>query len=137
VVARCEAEAPTAPTHGDLHLRHILLHGGRPVLIDLDAFAEADPLPDIALILSDLAAMPLDSPLPRAHARKASQAFVEEYFAHVPEFWRDGFPTRYARAVLKRAAKIARRQSQMPGWPDKVEALIKEAKSSLAGQNLR
>jgi hypothetical protein len=71
-----------------------------------------------------------------ALAREASQAFVEEYFAHVPEFWRDGFPTRYARAVLKRAAKISRRQSQMPGRPDKVEALIKQAKSSLAGQNL-
>jgi tRNA A-37 threonylcarbamoyl transferase component Bud32 len=137
VIARFKAEAPTAPTHGDLHLRHILLDGGRPALIDLDAFAEADPLLDIALILSDLAAMPLDSPLPRARARKASQAFVEEYFAHVPESWRDGFPTRYARAVLKRAANISRRQSQMPGWPDKVEALIKEAKSSLAGQDLR
>ena len=114
-----------------------MLHGGRPALIDLDAFAEADPLLDIALILSDLAAMPLDSPLSRARAQKASQAFVEEYFAHVPESWRDGFPTRYARAVLKRAAKISRRQSQMPGWSDKVEALIKEAKSSLAGQDLR
>jgi hypothetical protein len=138
VIAGFEAKAPVAPTHGDLHLRHILLHGGRPALIDLDAFAEGDPLLDTALILSDLAAMPLDSPLPRARARKASQAFVEEYFAHVPESWRDGFPTRYARAVLKRAANISRRQSsQMPGWPDKVEALIKEAKSSLAGHDLR
>jgi aminoglycoside phosphotransferase (APT) family kinase protein len=137
VAARSEAEVPTAPTHGDLHLRYILLHDGRPALIDLDRFAEADPLLDIALLLSDLATMPLDSPLPRARARKASQAFVEEYFAHVPESWRDGFPTRYARAVLKRAATISRRQSQMPGWRDKVEALIKEAKSSLAGQNLR
>jgi hypothetical protein len=72
-----------------------------------------------------------------ALARKASQAFVEEYFAHVPDSWRDGFPTRYARAVLKRAAKISRRQSQMPDWPDKVEALIKEAKGSLTGQDLR
>jgi Phosphotransferase enzyme family len=133
VIARSEAEAPTAPTHGDLQLRHILLHGGRPALIDLDAFAEADPLLDIALILSDLAAMPFDSPLLRARAGKASQAFVEEYFAHVPESWRDGFPSRYARAVLKRAANIARRQNQMPGWRDKVEALIKEANSSLAG----
>jgi Phosphotransferase enzyme family len=137
VVARSEAEAPTAPTHGDLHLRHIMLHGGRPALIDLDAFAEADPLLDIALILSDLAAMPLDSPLSRARAQEASQAFVEEYFAHVPESWRDGFPTRYARAVLKRAANICRRQGKMPGWPDKVDALIKEAKSSLAGQDPR
>jgi hypothetical protein len=137
VSARSEAEAPTAPIHGDLHLRHILLHGGRPALIDFDRFAEGDPLLDIALILSDLATMPLDSPLPRARARKASQAFVEEYFAHVPESWCDGFPTRYARALLKRAATISRRQSKMPGWRDKVEALIKEAKSSLAGQNLR
>jgi hypothetical protein len=131
VIAGCEAETPTVPTHGDLHLRHILLHGGRPALIDLDAFAEADPLLDVALILSDLAAMPLDSPLPRARARKASHAFVEEYFAHVPELWREGFPTRYARAALKRAAKISRRQSQTPGWPDKVEALVEEAKSAV------
>lgn len=137
VVTGLEAEAPTAPTHGDLHLRHVLLHDGRPALIDLDAFSEADPLLDVALVLSDLAAMPLDSPLPRERAQKALRVFVEEYFAYVPESWREGFPPRYARTLLKRAAQLPRRQSQTPGWPEKVEDLIEEAKSSLLGPDIR
>ena len=47
VVAGLE-EVPPAPTHRDLKLDHILLDGGRPSLVDLDNFAAADPVLDVA-----------------------------------------------------------------------------------------
>lgn len=44
--------------HGDLHLRNIVLHEGRPTLFDAiefnDAFAEIDVLYDLAFLLMDL-----------------------------------------------------------------------------------
>jgi hypothetical protein len=47
VIASVE-EVPPAPTHRDLKLDHILLDGDRPSLADLDNFAEADPVLDVA-----------------------------------------------------------------------------------------
>jgi aminoglycoside phosphotransferase (APT) family kinase protein len=47
VVASLE-EVPPAPTHRDLKLDHILLDGDRPCLVDLNYFAEADPVLDVA-----------------------------------------------------------------------------------------
>ncbi len=134
VVAGLEKEGPTAPIHGDLKPDCILLDSDRLALLDLDNFAEADPLLDVASILSKLAVLPLDSSLPQDRARKAARVFVEEYFAHVPEAWRERLPLRYAGAVLRRAAKIHKTQSQAPDWPGKVEALVGEAKASLAGE---
>ncbi len=131
VVAGLE-EVPPAPTHCDLSLYHILLDDDHLALVDLDAFAQADPLLDVALVLSQLAEMPLHSLLPRDRARVAARAFAEEYFAHVPETWRARLPLRYAGALLKRAAGLYK--SQVPGWSDKIEALVKEAKNSLEGR---
>ncbi|MBA3473377.1 MAG: aminoglycoside phosphotransferase family protein [Rubrobacter sp.] len=140
-----EEGAPTAPTHGDLHAQHILLDGGRPALIDFDAFAEADPLPDVARVLAslataphrasvphDLANTPHRSPISHVRAREAAQTFAEEYFSHVPEAWRERLPLHYASAVLTIAGHPLRYLA--PGWPDKVEAMVKEAKDSLAGK---
>ncbi len=131
IVAGLE-EVPPAPTHCDLGLYHILLDGDRLALVDLDAFAEADPVLDVALVLSQLADMPLHSLLPHDRAWTAARIFVEEYFAHVPETWRARLPLRYAGAILKRATGLYK--SQIPGWPDKIEALVKEAKDSLEGR---
>ncbi len=131
IVAGLE-EVPPAPTHCDLGLYHILLDGDRPALIDLDAFAEADPILDVALVLSQLADMPLHSILPRDRAWTAARTFAEEYFARVPETWRARLPLRYAGAILKRASGLYK--SQVPGWPNKIEALVKEAKDSLEGR---
>ena len=123
-------EVPTGPIHGDFRPDHIILDGDRVVLLDLDDFAEADPVLDVARILSYLVnAAPL---LQHRRARAAAQTFVAEYFAHVPEAWRARLPLHYAGALLKTAGAVFRRQAT--DWPDKIEALVEEAKDSLAGR---
>ena len=126
-------EVPPAPTHGDLSLEHILLDGNRLTLLDLEEFADGDPMVDAAQVLAHLTAMPLHSPLTRARAWAVARAFGGEYFARVPETWRTRFPLRYAGAVLEVALGFF--HSQQPGWPDKIEALAEEAKESLAGKS--
>src|SRR4051794_12882244 len=82
VVANLEEVSP-APTHCDLGLGHIFLDDDSLALVDLDGFAEADPLLDVARILSQLTVMPLLSQLPHDRARVAARVFAEEYFASV------------------------------------------------------
>jgi hypothetical protein len=125
-------EVPPAPIHGNLKLDHILLDGERVGLIDLDSFAGADPILDTANVLAHFTSMPLRSPLSQERARAAAQAFVEEYFALVPEAWRRRLSLRYAYAVLKRSAGLSK---QEPGRdPSKIDALIEEARASLTGR---
>ncbi len=123
-------EVPPTPIHGDFKLDHIMLDGDRLALVDLDDFAEADPILDVARVLASLAnAATL---LSHDRAWTAARAFAEEYFAHVPGAWRARLPLHYAGAVLKTAGATYRRQT--PGWSDKIEALLEEAKDSLAGR---
>jgi hypothetical protein len=132
IVAGLE-EVPPAPSHGDLHPDHIIFDGDRVALIDLDQFGEGDPVLDVAAVLAFLVNAPFTwLPLPYDRACKAARAFAEEYFAHVPEAWRTRLPLLYALAVLELAANLFRYQE--PGWPDKIEALVKEAEDSLAGR---
>jgi hypothetical protein len=131
VVAGLE-EVPPAPTHGDLKPENILFDGNCFALLDLDRFAEADPVLDVANILTYLAIMPLRFSFPHDHVRRVARAFAEEYFAYVPEVWLVRLPLHYAGAVLRVAAHTFRRQK--PGWPDKIEALVEEAENSLAGR---
>jgi len=132
VVAGLE-EVPLAPTHGDLKPPHILLDGDSVALIDLDKFAMADPVLDVVDLLVSLDRVSRRSSLPHDHYPQAVvQAFVEEYFAHVPEAWRVRLPLHYAGNVLKKATLALRHQS--PGWSGKVEAFLDEARGSLAGK---
>jgi aminoglycoside phosphotransferase (APT) family kinase protein len=132
VVTNLEEVSP-APSHCDLSPAHIMFDGDRLALIDLDEFAGADPLLDVARVLAPLANAPLRYPLQeRDRARTAARAFVEEYFAHAPEAWRARLPLHYAIGVLKMAGTFSRREAS--GSPAKVEALLKEAKDSLAGR---
>jgi len=132
VVASLE-EVPPAPTHRDLKLDHILLGGDRPALVDLDGFAEADPVLDAASVLAHLDGMPFRFPLTREDSwSTAARAFAEEYFSHVPKTWRRRLPIHYAGAVLKVAVGFFRRQE--PDWPSKIATLLEAAKASLAGR---
>jgi hypothetical protein len=132
VVAGLEGN-PSAPTHLDLKLDHILLDGDHLTLLDLDTFAEADPVLDAADILAHLACMPLRFPLLHDDRwRMAAEIFTEEYFAHVPRAWRSRLPLKYAGAVLKAAVGFFRRQE--PCWPEKIATLVKEARESSTGK---
>jgi hypothetical protein len=51
----------------------------------LDSLAEADPVLDVAIVLSHLTIATLISPLPRDRAREVAWVLVEEYFTYVPE----------------------------------------------------
>src|SRR5438477_586989 len=128
VVAGIE-EVPSGPTHRDLNPDHILLEGDRIALIDLDFFAEADPVLDAATFLAHLCSMPLRFPVTHDRVRLAARAFAEEYFSHVPRAWRDRVPPHYAGATLKAAVGFFRRQE--PRWTEKIAALVKEARDSL------
>jgi hypothetical protein len=124
-------EVPLGPTHRDLKPDHIFLDGERTTFIDLDSFAEADPVLDPAHLLARLAAMPALFPIPRQEARRAAREFAEEYFAHVPGAWHDRFPFHYAGTLLKVSVHFFGHQE--PDWPGKIATLLKEAKASLAG----
>ncbi len=129
VVAGLE-EVPFAPIHGDLKPAHIMVDGDSVAFIDLDKFTMADPLVDVANLLFLLPSMSSHSRLPHGGL---AQAFVEEYFAHVPEAWRARLRLHYAGALLKKAAFGFHRR-QAPGGPDRVEGMVKKAKGYLAGR---
>jgi hypothetical protein len=132
VVTGLEEVSP-APTHCDLSPGHIMFDGDRLVLLDLDEFAGADPMLDVARVLASVANAPLRYPIQeRDHVRAAARAFVEEYFSYAPETWRARLPLHYAIAVLKMAGTFSRRQGS--GTSEKVETLLKEAQDSLAGK---
>ena len=124
-------EVMPGPTHRDFKLDHILLHGDRLALLDLDEFAEADPVLDPATILAQLAGMRFCCALAPDRSQRAARTFAEEYLAHVPGAWRRRLPLHYAGASLKVAAGFFRRQE--PRWPETIAALVQEARGSLTG----
>ena len=129
VVAGLE-DVPSAPIHGDLKPAHVIVDGDSVALIDLDKFAMADPVVDVANLLFLLPSGASHPPL--SHGGVA-QAFVEEYFARVPEAWRARLPLHYAAALLKKAAYGFHRR-QASGGCERVEAMVEKAKDSLAGR---
>ena len=69
--------------------------------------------------------------MPLEQTRKATAAFVEEYFARVPKSWRKNFSIHCAGALIEVAGGIFKRQE--PQWPEKVTASIEEAQHALSG----
>jgi hypothetical protein len=125
-------EVPLRPTHRHLSPDHIFLDGERTTFIDLDMFANADPVLDPARLLTRLGAMPALLPIPRERALAAAREFAEEYFAHVPGAWQERLPFHYAGTLLKTADGYFRRQ--VPDWPGRIAGLLEEARDSLAGK---
>jgi hypothetical protein len=131
VVAGLE-EVPPAPTYLDFAFDHDVVEGDRLALIDLDSLAEADPVLDVAIVLSHLTTYSLISALHRNRAREAARVFVEEYFTYVPEAWHARLPLLYADSVTQAAAGVF--LTQQPDWPKKIELMIEESKNALAGK---
>jgi hypothetical protein len=125
-------EVPLRPTHLDLKTDHVLLDQNHCTLLDLDSFALADPVLDVAHILAQIFGLKFRPAASHRRFRMAADVFREEYFNHVPSEWRDRLMPHYAGAALKVALGFFRRQE--PQWPEKVAAMVAEAKSSLAGK---
>lgn len=124
-------EVPLRPTHLDLKTDHVLLDQNQCTLLDLDSFALADPVLDVAHMLAQIFGLKFRPTASHSRLRMAADAFREEYFNHVPSEWRDRLMPHYAGAALKAALGFFRRQE--PQWPEKVAAMVAEARDSLAG----
>ena len=122
---------PPAPIHADLKADHIFLSGDRVTFIDLDSVARGDPARDPSHLCSYiLGRVGLDA-IPPQETRDAAAAFTEEYFRHVPAWWRAQFPLHCAGALVEVASGIFRRQE--PQWREKLVASIAVAREVLSG----
>jgi ATP-binding cassette subfamily B protein/subfamily B ATP-binding cassette protein MsbA len=123
-------EVRPVPIHRDLKPDHIFLEGDHVTFIDLDSVVLGDPVRDPAHLFAHIVGrVGLDS-MTSQQARAASTAFVEEYFAHVPNPWRERFPLHCAGALIEVAAGIFKRQE--PRWREKVEAAIEAAEQAMS-----
>jgi hypothetical protein len=110
---------------------HIFLSGDRVIFIDLDSVALGDPVRDPAHLWAHIAGrVGLDALSPES-ARVAAEAFVGEYFIHVPKSWRQRFPLHCAGALVEVAGAIFKRQE--PLWRQTVPALVEAARYALSG----
>ncbi len=124
-------EVPPAPIHRDLKPDHIFLHGDRVIFIDLDSVALGDPVRDPAHLFAHVTARVGMDSLPQEQAQLAASAFVEEYFAHAPEPWKEQFALHCAGALIEVAGGIFKRQEAH--WAEKVAVCVEEARRVLKG----
>lgn len=122
-------EVSPAPIHRDLKPDHVFLSGGRVRFIDCDSVALGDPARDPAHLFAHIVGGVGLEAMPFAHRAGAAAAFVLEYFAHVPSYWRRGFRLHCAGALLEVAGGIFKRQE--PHWREKVTAAVAEAGACL------
>ena len=115
------AAATPVPAHGDFHADQLLLAGDAIAVIDLDQLCLADPALDLATYAADV-----------VRGRAGDREAVER----VLELLLDGYGSRppaldwhVAAAILGRAAHPFQRQ--VPGWPERVEAMVAAAEASL------
>jgi ATP-binding cassette, subfamily B, bacterial len=113
--------AEPVPAHGDFHADQLLLEGDRIAVIDLDQLCLADPALDLATYAADVVRG-------RAADLEAVQRVMERLL--------DGYGGRpaaldwhLATAILGRAAHPFQRQ--VPGWPERVDAMVAAAEASL------
>jgi len=130
-VERGLPDVAAAPMHGDLKAEHVFLETDdeRVIFIDLDSVALGDPVRDPAHLWAYLSGRVGLDAVPAARIRAAADAFVEQYFAHVPAGWRARFSLHCAGTLIEVASGIFRRQE--PAWRDKVIAAVELARQTL------
>jgi aminoglycoside phosphotransferase (APT) family kinase protein len=102
------AAAPLAPTHFDLKPGHLLLDGERVTILDLDKVEVADPLLDVANLVTSLGKVRRPARHGEGRSETLARAFTEAYFAQVPADWRARFPARHALGLLADAVTTQR-----------------------------
>ena len=120
-------EAPPAPIHRDLKPDHVFISGPRVTFIDLDSVAMGDPVRDAAHMFAYVIGRAGLEVIPHERTRAVGAAFVDEYFANVPEDWCARFPLHCAGALLEVASGIFRHQR--PGWRQQMVEVVAEARA--------
>jgi len=128
VSAGIEEVAPSQ-IHRDLKPDHVFLEGDQVRFIDCDSVALGDPARDPAHLFAHVMGGVGLEGMPAESRRQAATAFVEEYFARVPTWWRRRFPLHCAAALLEVAGGIFKRQE--PRWRETVTAAVHEAEACL------
>ncbi len=113
------------PILWDLKSDHVFLDDDRVTFIDLDTVSLGDPARDPAHLAAHLACR-IDVPgMDAPAARAVAEAFVEEYFSHVPGGWQKQFELQFLIAVIEAACGLFKRQEL--GWAERVVAAFQEA----------
>lgn len=124
------SNVPSMPMHGDLKPDHFLVDGGRVALIDFDFLSASDPILDVANMESHLIRAEATAAGRGIATTHAPRVFVEEYFAHAP---RDGRRRLQLYRVMASISEAGRsRRSNDPGWPDRIDTLLRQAQQALA-----
>ena len=108
-VAASLATAPSQLVHGDLKPEHFLIEGGDVALIDLDFSAMADPITDVAYLITLLGKTEERSRRWGQAAGLARRVFLDEYFRHVPEEWRTRLGVHHAMMSVQKAASLSQK----------------------------
>ena len=135
-IGRALGTGALAPTHFDLKQGQILLDDSRVTILDFDKMALGDPLVDVANIVATLRAEREGSNARVERRAGLAEAFIDEYFTHVPASWRDRFPAQFALATLVEAGTTGRGQRGRPeivNRADRVASAIVHAQQVLAG----
>jgi aminoglycoside phosphotransferase (APT) family kinase protein len=84
-VSECPAKGLVAQTHGRYHHEHVFIHGNEVSVIDLDRSRPTNPAKDVAEFVRVLRMSAFRSHPDMKKADEATDAFLDEYLAQVPE----------------------------------------------------
>jgi hypothetical protein len=124
VESRVEEAAPTL-AHLELNPDHVLFHGDRVTFIDLDSFATADPMIDVASLRARLARIEEQYPSHAERSAAVGEEFERTYSKLVPPAWFRTLPVHRVSGFASAALECL--QDQEPGWQRTVTSLVTRA----------